>query len=169
MVKKVGFSNYTKRNIESKIYYLKKNFDRNTLPMKYLIMIARIFDKIEKILQWLNDIHLLDRTETNIIFIWSGKVILGEAKPSPNITSPDQINMILGEVLSNKCFIIPAHVVCTRSIARLIDSDQEAIYHVAVRPCKSLRIASFIFERRILLRSNWLRCDEIESVLSQTG
>ena len=78
-----------------------------------------------------NIIHLLDRTETNIIFIWSSKVILGEAKPSPNITSPDQINMILGEVLSNKCFIIPAHVVCTRSIARLIDSDQEAIYHVA--------------------------------------
>ena len=55
-----------------------------------------------------NDIHLLDRTETNIIFIWSGKVILGEAKPSPNITLPDEINMILGEVLSNKCFIIPA-------------------------------------------------------------
>ena len=27
-------------------------------------------------------IHLLDRTETNIIFIWSGKVILDEAKPS---------------------------------------------------------------------------------------
>ena len=49
-----------------------------------------------------------DRTETNIIFIWSGKVILGEAKPSPNITLPDQIKMILGEVLSNKCFIIPA-------------------------------------------------------------
>ena len=43
-----------------------------------------------------------------ISFIWSGKVILGEAKPSPNITLPDQINMILGEVLSNKCFIIPA-------------------------------------------------------------
>ena len=55
-------------------------------------------------------IHLLDRTETNIIFIWSGKVILGEAKPSPNITLLDQINMILGEVLSNKCFIIPATV-----------------------------------------------------------
>ena len=55
-----------------------------------------------------NNIHLLDRTETNFIFIWSGKVILGEAKPSPNITLPDQINMILGEVLSNKCFIIPA-------------------------------------------------------------
>ena len=51
-----------------------------------------------------NIIHLLDRTETNIIFIWSGKVILGKAKPSPNITIPDQINMILGEVLSNKCF-----------------------------------------------------------------
>ena len=54
-----------------------------------------------------NNIHLLDRTETNIIFIWSGKVILGEAKPSPNITLPDQINMILVSVLSNKCFIIP--------------------------------------------------------------
>ena len=53
-------------------------------------------------------IHLLDRTETNSIFIWSGEVILGEVKPSPNITLSDQINMILGEVLSNKCFIIPA-------------------------------------------------------------
>ena len=52
---KKGFSNYTKRNIESKIYYLKKNFDRETLPMKYLIMIERIFDKIEKILPWLNE------------------------------------------------------------------------------------------------------------------
>ena len=82
-------------------------------------------------IEQVNTIHLLDRTETNIIFIWSGKVILGEAKPSPNITSPDQINMILGEVLSNKCFIIPAHVVCTRSISRFIDSDQEAIYQVA--------------------------------------
>ena len=79
----------------------------------------------------MNIIHSPDRTETNIIFIWSGKVILGEAKPSPNITIPDQINMILGEVLSNKCFIIPAHVVCTRSIARFIDPDQEAIYYVA--------------------------------------
>ena len=55
MVKKVGFSNYTKRNIDSKIYYLKKNFDRNTLPMKYLIMISHIFDKIEEILPWLNE------------------------------------------------------------------------------------------------------------------
>ena len=34
-------------------------------------------------------IHLLERTETNIIFIWSGKVTLGEAKPSPNITLSD--------------------------------------------------------------------------------
>ena len=63
--------------------------------------------KIEKIKVSMN-IHLLDRTETNIIFIWSGKVILGKAKPSPNITLPDQINMILVSVLSNKCFIIPA-------------------------------------------------------------
>ena len=76
-------------------------------------------------------IHLLDRTETNMIFIWSCKVILGEAKPSPNITLHDQINIILGEVLSNKCFIIPAHVVCTRPIARFIDPDQEVIYQVA--------------------------------------
>ena len=78
-----------------------------------------------------NIIDLLDRTETNIIFIWSGMVILGKAKPSPNITLPDQINMILGEVLPNKCFIIPAHVVCTRSIARFINPDQETIYQVA--------------------------------------
>ena len=78
-----------------------------------------------------NNIHLLNRTETNIRFIWSGEVILGEAKPNPNITLPDQTNMILGEVLSNKCFIIPAHVVCTLSIARFIDSDQEANYQVA--------------------------------------
>ena len=68
-----------------------------------------------------NYIHLLDRTETNIIFIWSGKVILDEAKPSPTITLLDQINMILGEVLSNKCFIIPTHVLCTWSISRFID------------------------------------------------
>ena len=52
--KKGGFTYYTKRNIESKIYYLKNNFDRETLPMKYLIMIARIFDKIENVLPWLN-------------------------------------------------------------------------------------------------------------------
>ena len=43
----------------------------------------------------------------------------------------DQINMILGEVLSNKCFIISSHIVCTRSIARFIDPDQEAIDQVA--------------------------------------
>ena len=67
-------------------------------------------------------IHLLDRTETNIIFIWSGKVILGEAKPSPNITLPDQINMILGEVLSNKCFIIPATLSPVPSHALLIQT-----------------------------------------------
>ena len=54
MNSKEGFSNYTKRNIKSKIYYLEKNFDREDLPMKYLIMITRIFDKIEKILPWLN-------------------------------------------------------------------------------------------------------------------
>ena len=118
------------------------------------------------------NIHLLDRTETNIIFIWSGKVILGEAKPSPNITLPDQINMILGEVLSNKCFIIPATLCAPGpSHALLIQTkriDQEAIYQVPVRPCASLRVASFIFERRILLHSNWLRCDGIKSVLSQT-
>ena len=52
---KNGFTYYTKRNIEIKIYYLKKNFDRETLPMKYLIMIARIFDKIENVLPWLNE------------------------------------------------------------------------------------------------------------------
>ena len=75
-----------------------------------------------------SNIHLLDRTDTNIIFIWSVKVILDEAKPSPNSTLTDQINMILGEVLSNKCFVIPAHDVCTRSIAGFIDPDQEAIY-----------------------------------------
>ena len=51
---KRGFTPYTKRNIESKIHYLKKNFDRKDLPMKYLIMIERIFDKIENVLPWLN-------------------------------------------------------------------------------------------------------------------
>ena len=49
-----------------------------------------------------NNIHLFDRTSPSIIFIWSGEVILGLA-----------------------------HVVCIRSIARFIDSDQEAIYQVA--------------------------------------
>ena len=68
------------------------------------------------------NIHLLDRTETNIIFIWLGKVILGEAKPSPNITLPDQINMILGKVLSNKCFIIPATLSPGPSHALLIQT-----------------------------------------------
>ena len=49
--------------------------------------------------------HLLDKTSPNIIFIWSGKVILGLGFASPNITLPDQINMILVSVLSNKCII----------------------------------------------------------------
>ena len=49
--------------------------------------------------------HLLDRTSPNTIFIWSGKVILGLGFASPNITLPDQINMILVSVLSNKCII----------------------------------------------------------------
>ena len=49
--------------------------------------------------------HLLDRTSPNIIFIWSGEVILGLGFASPNITLPDQINMILVSVLSNKCII----------------------------------------------------------------
>ena len=49
--------------------------------------------------------HLLDRTSPNIIFIWSGKVILGLGFGLPNITSPDQINMILVSVLSNKCIL----------------------------------------------------------------
>ena len=49
--------------------------------------------------------HLLDRTSPNIIFISSGKVILGLGFASPNITLPDQINMILVSVLSNKCIL----------------------------------------------------------------
>ena len=53
--------------------------------------------------------HLLDRTSPNIIFISSGKVILGLGFASPNITLPDQINMILVSVLSNKCIIDHVH------------------------------------------------------------
>ena len=53
-----------------------------------------MWEKSDKSILSTNNIHLLDRTETNIIFIWSGKVILGEAKPSANITLPDQINDI---------------------------------------------------------------------------
>ena len=34
----------------------------------------------------INIIHPLDRTETTIIFIWSGKVILGEAKPTGKVS-----------------------------------------------------------------------------------
>ena len=49
--------------------------------------------------------HLLDRTSPNIIFIWWGEVILGLGFASPNITLPDQINMILVSVLSNKCIL----------------------------------------------------------------
>ena len=40
-----------------------------------------------------------------ISFIWSGKVILGLGFASPNITLPDQMNMILVLVLSNKCMV----------------------------------------------------------------
>ena len=50
--------------------------------------------------------HLLDKTLPNIIFIWSGKVILGLGFASPNITLPHQINMIFVSVLSNKCIIL---------------------------------------------------------------
>ena len=49
--------------------------------------------------------HLLDRTSPNI-FIWSGMVILGLCFASPNITLPDQINMILVSALSNKCILL---------------------------------------------------------------
>ena len=49
--------------------------------------------------------HLLDKTSPNIIFIWSDKVILGLGFASPNITLPDQINMILVSVLSSKCIL----------------------------------------------------------------
>ena len=53
-------------------------------------------------------------------------------------------------------FYYSRHFVCTRSITRFTDPDQEVIYQVPVRPCTSLRVASFIFEGRILLHSNWL-------------
>ena len=56
--------------------------------------------------------HLLDKTSPNIIFIWSGKVILGLGFASPNITLPDQINMILVSVLSNKCIICIVDMIC---------------------------------------------------------
>ena len=73
----------------------------NTYSIKiYVLLHFEHHNVIGHRFSW-NNLHLLDRTETNIIFIWSGKV--------PNITLPDQINMILGKVLSNKCFIIPAH------------------------------------------------------------
>ena len=39
-------------------------------------------------------LHLLERTETNIIFIWSGKVILGEAKPTLCATCPSHVSLI---------------------------------------------------------------------------
>ena len=117
-----------------------------------------------------NIIHLLDRIETNIIFIWSCKVILGEAKPNPNITLHDQINMILGEVLPNKCFIIPAHVVCTRPIARFIDPDQEAIYQVACSGPVQVRVLRHL-SSNVELESHCVRTGygvmESESVLSK--
>ena len=56
--------------------------------------------------------HLLDRTSPNIIFIWSGEVILGLGFASPNITLPDQINMILVSVLSNKCILLLNWCLC---------------------------------------------------------
>ena len=111
--------------------------------------------------------HLLDRTETNTIFFWSGKVILGEAKPSLNITLPDKINKILGEVMSNKRFIIPTHVVCTLSIMRFIDPDQEATYQVA---CSTLlhKFAYCVVYLRTWNFIALLWCDGIKSVLSLT-
>ena len=53
-------------------------------------------------------------------------------------------------------FYYSRHFVCTQSITVFTDPDQEATYQVPVRPCTSLRVASFIFELRILLHSNWL-------------
>ena len=38
--------------------------------------------------------------------------------------------MILGEVLSNKYFIISARIVCTWSMVRFIDPYQDAMYQV---------------------------------------
>ena len=101
-------------------------------------------------------IHLLDRTETNVIFICSGKVILGEAKPSPNITLSDQINMILGEVLSNKGFIIPATLCAPGPSHALLIQTKRPFTRYQCVPVQVLCVASFIFERRILLHSNWL-------------
>ena len=54
--------------------------------------------------------RLKDRTKTNIIFICSGKVILGLGLASPNITSTDQMNMILVLVLSNKCILLCCNI-----------------------------------------------------------
>ena len=45
-------------------------------------------------------------TSPNIIFIWSCEVILGLGSASPNITSHDQINMMLNSVLPDKCIIL---------------------------------------------------------------
>ena len=63
--------------------------------------------------------HLLDRTSPDIIFIWSGKVILGLGFVSPNITLPDQINTILVSVLSNTCIILVKFTVCFSSTETL--------------------------------------------------
>ena len=63
--------------------------------------------------------HLLDRTLPSIIFIWSGKVILGLGFTSPNITLPDQINMILVSVLSNKCIIQPYIFMLVKRLVQL--------------------------------------------------
>ena len=59
--------------------------------------------------------YLLDRTSPNIIFIWSGKVILRLGFASPNITLPDQINMILVSVLSNKCILLRRILLAVRT------------------------------------------------------
>ena len=116
-----------------------------------------------------NNIHLLDRTKTNIIFIWSVEVILGEVRPSPNITLPEQINMMLVFVLSFKRFIILAHVVRTRP-SHILMINTKTPCSMQCTPCTSLRIVLFIFWTcGILSRSNWLRCDGIKSVLSQTS
>ena len=88
--------------------------------------------------------HLLDRTSPNIIFIWSGKVILGLGFASPNITLPDQINMTLVSVLSNKCILfliwINTHIILAS--------------HNSVLTVQTVLFISTVVLRRIQFRIN---------------
>ena len=66
--------------------------------------------------------HLLDRTSPNIIFIWSGKVILGLGFASPNITLPDQIVVLVSFSIEDYLFVMFNDSACVLCIEQHVFS-----------------------------------------------